>query len=69
MRGSSSLWGRRLGSVTHGALPPRGWHETDNDGEEFGIFAGTPGKFGIEAWKLGPLGLPFEDGDFVVRDV
>ncbi len=69
MRGSSSLWGRRLGSVTHGALPPRGWHETDNDGEEFGIFAGSFGKLGIGAWKLGPGDLPFTDDDFVVRVV
>ncbi len=41
--------------------------ETDDGGEEFGIFAGSFGKLGIEAWKLGPTDLPFEHGDFRVR--
>ena len=43
--------------------------ETDDGGEEFGIFAGSFGTLGIEAWKLGPADLPFTHDDFAVRVV
>ncbi len=42
-------------------------YETDNGGDEFGIYAGAFGKLGIGANKLGPTDLPFTEGDFAVR--
>ncbi|MHC4591714.1 MAG: clostripain-related cysteine peptidase [Planctomycetota bacterium] len=41
--------------------------ETDNASEEFGIFAGSFGKLTIGDWKLGPLDMPFQEGDFCVE--
>ena len=43
--------------------------ETDDGGEEFGLYAGSFGELGIEAWKLGPGDLPFSHEDFAVRVV
>ncbi len=43
--------------------------ETDDGGEEFGLYAGSFGKLGVEAWKLGHSDLPFEHQDFAVRAV
>jgi len=43
--------------------------ETDNGGEDFGIFAESFGKLTIGNWKLGPLDLPFQEDDFRVERV
>ncbi|MHC4591284.1 MAG: Ig-like domain-containing protein, partial [Planctomycetota bacterium] len=44
-----------------------GSYQTNNGGEDFGIWMGSCGKAQVGDWKLGPLSLPWEDGDFCVE--
>jgi hypothetical protein len=44
-----------------------GLSETDNGGDEFGIYAASFGTLGIGEWKLGQSDLPFSQGDFEVE--
>ncbi len=40
--------------------------ETDNGGDDFGIYAASLGKLTIGTWKLSPANVPFFQGDFWV---
>ena len=71
VKGGSSAGGwLRAGSNVHvGGLLSKAtatYHETDNGGEDFGIFAGGFGSIQVAEHRLAQTNLPFEEGDFCI---